>query len=83
MLRQGTMPDLDSVLEAVADVREKYSAEIKASRSCRGKRESAQQLFQPSMRALGFTDEIDASVNAEPSEYQQAARKWWQKRKIR
>jgi hypothetical protein len=43
-------------------------------------RESAQQLFQPSMRSLGFTDEIDASVNAEASEYQQGARKWWQKR---
>lgn len=32
MLRENTMPSLEAVLEAVADVREKYSEQIKASR---------------------------------------------------
>jgi hypothetical protein len=39
MIRDGTMPSLEAVLQAVADVREKYADEIKASRNRRGKRE--------------------------------------------
>jgi hypothetical protein len=37
MLREGSMPSLDTVLQAVADAREEYSAEIKGSRNRRGK----------------------------------------------
>jgi hypothetical protein len=35
MIRDGSMPSLDSVLQAVADVREKYSDQIRASRKQR------------------------------------------------
>jgi hypothetical protein len=33
MVRDGSMPSLDTVLQAVADAREKYSAEIKGSQT--------------------------------------------------
>jgi hypothetical protein len=35
MIRDGSMPPLDAVLNAVADVREKYANEIRASRKKR------------------------------------------------
>jgi hypothetical protein len=41
MIRDGSMPPLETVLKAVADAREKYSAEIKGSRNRRGKRKSS------------------------------------------
>jgi len=41
MIRDGSMPSLDAVLQAVADAREKYSAEIKGSRNRRGKCKSS------------------------------------------
>jgi hypothetical protein len=32
MIRDGTMPSLETLLQAIADVREKYADDIKASR---------------------------------------------------
>jgi hypothetical protein len=39
MIRDGSMPPLETVLQAVAEMRKKYGGEIKASRNRRGKRE--------------------------------------------
>jgi hypothetical protein len=39
MIRDGSMPSVDTGLQAVADAREKYADEIKASRNRLGKRE--------------------------------------------
>jgi hypothetical protein len=79
--RRTLTQEAQPILELIQEAPEPESP--RTSWTVHAPRESAQQLFRPAMRSLGFTDEIDASVNAEASEYQQGTRKWWQKRTIR
>ena len=47
MLRENTMPSLEAVLEAVAEVREKYSEQIKASRKQGAMPKERKQKIRP------------------------------------